>query len=108
MLARHYEYSSVVLANAEELFAYVDDQTRLSSHMSKSSWKMGGGEMRIESDVGRGRSVGSKIRLSGRVLGLSLFVEEIVTERTVPRRKVWETIGRPRLLVIDIIGWGSR
>ena len=56
--------------------------------------------MRVESDVGRGQSVGSRIRLSGRVLGLSLFVEEIVTERTLPRRKVWETIGRPRLLVI--------
>ena len=100
MLSRHYEYKSDVLAPVEEVFAYADDQTRLSSHMSQSSWKMGGGEMKIESDQGRGQAVGSKIRLSGRVLGINLFVDEVVTERTAPRRKVWETIGQPRLLII--------
>lgn len=100
MLNRHYEYKSDVLASAEEVFAYADDQTRLSSHMSQSSWKMGGGEMKMESDQGKGQAVGSKIRLSGRVLGIDLLVEEVVTERTAPRRKVWETIGQPRLLVI--------
>ena len=100
MLNRHYEYKSGVLASAEEVFAYADDQTRLSSHMSQSSWKMGGGEMKMESDQGKGQAVGSKIRLSGRVLGIDLLVEEVVTERTAPRRKVWETIGQPRLLVI--------
>ena len=100
MLNRHYEYKSDVLAPAEEVFAYADDQTRLSSHMSQSSWKMGGGEMKIESDEGKGQVVGSRIRLSGRVLGIDLLVEEVVTERTAPRRKIWETIGQPRLLVI--------
>ena len=99
-LDRHCEYEAFVSAAPEQLFAYVDDQTLLSSHMSQSSWKMGGGKMSIEFDQARGQAVGSKIRLSGRVLGISVFVEEIVTERAVPRRKVWETIGQPRLLVI--------
>jgi hypothetical protein len=56
--------------------------------------------MEIESDEGRGRTVGSRIRMAGRVFGILLTVEEVVTERDPPRRKVWETIGRPRLLVI--------
>jgi hypothetical protein len=56
--------------------------------------------MLIESDAAQGRSVGSWIRLSGRVLGMSLSVEEVVMERAPPRRKVWETSGNPRLLVI--------
>jgi hypothetical protein len=38
--------------------------------------------------------------MSGRMLGLSLHVEEVVTERVVPERKVWETVSVPRLLVI--------
>ena len=38
--------------------------------------------------------------LSGRVLGVPLSVEEIVTERQPPLSKVWQTIGVPRLLVI--------
>jgi hypothetical protein len=44
--------------------------------------------------------VGSRIRLSGRVLGVELSVEEVVVERNPPHRKVWETTGTPKLLVI--------
>jgi hypothetical protein len=61
---------------------------------------MAGGSMNIEFDEGRGKAVGSKIRLTGRVLGAPLSVEEVVTEHTPPRRKVWETTGVPNLLVI--------
>jgi len=56
--------------------------------------------MEIELDDGRGQRVGSRIRLSGRVFGVQLSVEEIVTERNPPHCKVWETTGSPRLLVI--------
>ena len=51
-------------------------------------------------DERRGQSVGSHIRVSGRVFGLELSVDEVVTERQPPTRKVWETVGSPRLLVI--------
>ena len=56
--------------------------------------------MRVEVDAGLGQKVGSRIRLAGRVLGIELSVEEVVTERNPPFRKVWETTGSPRLLVI--------
>ena len=56
--------------------------------------------MEIGLDADGGRKVGSRIRLAGRVFGIELSVEEIVTERDPPRRKVWETTGSPRLLVI--------
>ena len=56
--------------------------------------------MAIEFDASVGRAVGAIIRLRGRVLGIPLSVEEIVTERKPPLRKVWETTGRPQLLVI--------
>jgi hypothetical protein len=100
MLTQHDERSAVVQSSADRVFAYVDDHTRLSSHMSQSSWKMGGGRMAIELDEGRGQRVGSRIRLTGRVLGMELAVEEMVTERTPPHRKVWETTGAPKLYVI--------
>jgi Polyketide cyclase / dehydrase and lipid transport len=99
-LTHHYEASAFVQAPMDEVFAYVDDPTRLSSHMSKSSWMMGGGQMEIELDSGRGQNVGSRIRLVGKVFGMRLSVEEVVTERNPPHRKVWQTIGSPRLLVI--------
>jgi hypothetical protein len=38
--------------------------------------------------------------LSGRVFGVRLFLDEVVTRRNPPFDKVWETVGSPRLLVI--------
>lgn len=56
--------------------------------------------METKLDDGRGQKVGSRIRLAGRVFGVELSVEEIVTLRNPPQRKVWETTSAPQLLVI--------
>ena len=100
MYTRHEVARGRIAATAGQTFAYLDDQTRLSSHMSKRSWKMGWGKMDFTLDDGGGHTVGSHVRLSGRVLGVRLFLEEVVIERDAPRHKAWETVGEPRLLVI--------
>ena len=100
VLGRHYESRVLIKAPAEDVFAYVDDPAHLSSHMDESSWMMGGGRMDISVDDGRGQRVGSHIRLSGKVFGVTLFLDEEVTRREPPRMKVWETVGNLRLLVI--------
>ena len=100
MLAFRFESEVAVNAPANAIFSYLDDHRRLSAHMSKSSWMMAGSRMSIELDASEGRAVGAIIRLRGRVLGIPLSVEEIVTERSPPLRKVWSTTGRPHLLVI--------
>jgi transketolase C-terminal domain/subunit len=79
MYTRHEESSAVISARPESVFAALDDHARLSSHMSRSSWQMGGGKMQTIVDRQQGRSVGSHIILQGSVLGISLFVEEAVT-----------------------------
>jgi hypothetical protein len=100
MYARHKEYSATVTASAEALFAHLDDQTRLSAHMSKRSWKMGWGRMETVLDAQHGQSIGSHIVLRGRVFGIRLYLDEIVTMREPPLRKYWEAVGEPRLLVV--------
>ena len=55
MAARHHDGSVFVDAPPEKVFAFVDDHSRFSSHMSQSSWMMGGGRMRVELDEARGR-----------------------------------------------------
>ena len=100
MLTHRHESNGFVQCPMDQVFAHIDDHTRLSSHMSEASWKMGGGRMQTELDAGRGQNVGSRIRLSGRVFGVALSVEEIVVERDPPHRKVWATTGAPKLLVI--------
>ena len=100
MFSDHFEASAFVAAPSDIVFAYADDPARLSSHMSESSWMMGGGRMETELDAGRGQTVGSRISLSGRVFGVNLSLDEVVIERVPPQRKAWQTTGSPRLLVI--------
>lgn len=100
MASRHFEARAHIAAARPKVFEFLDDHVRLVSHMSKSSWTMGGGRIVLDADSGEGRAVGSKLRLSGRAFGIGLQVEEVITERTPPQRKVWETAGAPRLLVI--------
>ena len=68
--------------------------------MSRPLWRMAGGSMSIEMDEAEGRQVGSKVKLSGRILDLELSLTEQVTERRPPSRKTWEKVGSPHLLVI--------
>jgi hypothetical protein len=96
----HAESRGRLQAPAGRVFAHLDDHTRLSAHMSRRSWRMGWGRMDLHLDERAGRAVGSRIRLEGRILGLWLALEEVVTEHAPPTRKVWATVGTPRLLVI--------
>ena len=96
----HHRSEVAVDTDAQSLFAHIDDHRRLVGHMEKPSLMMAGATMRVDTDALRGQAVGSLIRVTGRVLGVNLMVEEVVTERVPPLRKTWETRGEPRLLVI--------
>ncbi len=112
MQARNYHHQKEVIipASQAEVFAYLDDQTRLAAHMEKRSMMLLGGRMTYDFDAAQGRSVGSVIRMGGHFLGLALVVVEVVTERTPPAHKTWETRGRQRLLIIDsyVMGFETR
>ena len=117
LLGYERQYSEIVAldANAEEVFAFADDFTRLSSHMGQSSAMMMGSSMQTSFDEGRGQAVGSHVRMTGRMLGIDLLLDEVVREREAPLHKAWETVGTPRLLVIggyrlgfDITSIGQR
>ena len=82
------------------IFDFVDDHRNLSSHMSKSSWMMGGGRMEVSTDSGHGQKIGSHICLSGSAFGIPINLDEVVTQYQKPRIKVWETVGAPKLLVV--------
>ena len=87
-------------APSANVFDFMDEHTNLSSHMSESSWMMGGGHMQTQIDDGKGRQVGSHIRLNGKVLGIPIFLDEVITQHQRPYRKTWQTVGNIRLLVI--------
>lgn len=97
---RYYSEAAVLNATEAEAFAFADDFGKLSSHMFGSPMMMIGSSMRMVLDAGRGHTVGSHVTMAGRMLGVEISLEEVVRVREPPRRKEWETIGSPRLLVI--------
>jgi len=99
-LPLHDEASALVHAPVDRVFGYLDDPRSLSAHMGESSMMMMGSRMAMELDDKGGRAIGSKIRLYGRMIGIPLSLEEVITERQPPWKKVWETIGTPNLMVI--------
>jgi len=102
----HAETRAEVHAPPDRVFALIDDHARLSAHMNRSSWQMGGGKMETVLDEGDGRRVGSHIRMHARVLGIGLSLDEVVTVREAPWKKIWETVGSPRLIVIGAYRMG--
>ena len=96
----HEASTALVHAPVDQVFAYPDDPRALAAHMGESSLMMLGSRMSINVDAHGGRVVGSKIRMDGRMMGIPLSLEEVITERPIPSRKVWQTIGTPKLLII--------
>ncbi len=97
----HYSTKVKLKASVAEAFAYLSDPQKLSSHMGKSSWMMGGAAMSIRLDEKNGKTLGSEIVLEGKMMGMPLFVREIVTECVPPTKKTWETRGPQKMIVID-------
>ena len=96
----HAESSALAHATVDRVFAYLDDPKALAAHMGESSMMMMGSRMSIDVDADGGRVVGSRIRMQGSMMGISLSLEEAITERQVPYKKIWETIGTPDLKVM--------
>lgn len=82
------------------VFDFLDDQANLSAHMSQSSGMMLGSTMDIRMEPDHTRRVGSTFGFTGRIFGIPLAVDEVVTGRVPPTEKTWETTAEPRLWVI--------
>lgn len=102
----HHRSEVQVAVEPLRLFYWLDDPRRLASHMERPSLMTAGSSMQFETDSGLGQVVGSHIRMFGRVLGIQLALDEIVTLREPPFRKSWKTVGEPRLLVIGAYRMG--
>ena len=100
------EARSTIAAKADAVFAFLDDQASLGGQMEKPTAMMLGGSMHYTFDDGEGRTVGSVIRMDGKILGLTLTLQEEVAEHEPPRRKVWQTVGTPHILVVGAYRMG--
>jgi hypothetical protein len=68
--------------------------------MNESSGMMMGSRMKTTIDKDHFQKVGSHLQMEGNILGINLFLDEVVIEHVSPKTKVWKTIGKPKLLVV--------
>jgi hypothetical protein len=67
---------------------------------------MFGGQMGLVADAHEGKEIGSIIHLSGAFAGIPISVAQIITDRTPPTRKVWETLPQAQLLILEAYRMG--
>jgi hypothetical protein len=91
--------------SAPAVFARLDDHRRLARHMERPDWRMLGSHLDLDVDPGT-KPIGQHMRWTGRIAGLAVSADEVVVERVPPERKVWETVGAVRLLVIGAYRMG--
>lgn len=99
--ARHYEETTHLRIPIEEVFAFADDHNNFSAHMNSNQGMMMGGKFETVIDEGKGQTKGSHIIMKGSVLGINLFLDEVITTHGPPNSKKWQTVGEVKLLVID-------
>lgn len=104
----HEERQSSIAVAPEVLFDHLDDPAQFGRHMAKPSLMMLGGSMSYVLDSAGGRAVGSRITMTGSVMGFKLAVDEVVVVHAPPREKVWETVGSPQLIVLRAYRMGFR
>ena len=104
--SHHFQQSVTLAEQANVVFEHLDDFERLGAHMMRSNGMMAGSRMRYEFDDARGRAEHARVHLRGSVLGFALTIDEEVVERTPPVAKTWQTIGTPRMLVLDAYRMG--
>lgn len=105
---RHFEESVSVQEKPETIFAYADDHRNFSAHMNQSSMMMVGSKMETKTDEGEGKKVGSHITMSGTMMGVNLYLDEVITVHEPPRQKEWQTVGNINLLVIGHYALGFK
>ena len=77
----------------------MDDLSKTGMPMSEGS--MMAGNLKLEHLSGPEKGVGATFRWKGKVMGFSLDFTETVTHWTENKEKIWETIGTPKLVILD-------
>lgn len=95
------KYGIEILAPPEKVFAHMDDINNVGWHMSgESSMPMMGSRLELEV-IDDKKGSGAAYRLKGSVMGMVIDIEETVTKWIENKEKTWQTIGKPKMIVMS-------
>jgi hypothetical protein len=90
-----------IKAAPEKVFGFVDDIQHTGWHMKKSSMAMMGSKLTLEVLSKNKTGLGATYRWYGQVMGMAMDFSEEVTEWVKNKRRVWETTGKPKLIIMN-------
>jgi hypothetical protein len=89
-----------IQASPQVVFDFMDDVHKAGWHMEQSSMPMMGSKMQIETLSKNQTGVGATYRWTGKVLGLPIDFSETVVKWENGRKRIWRTIGVPKIIII--------
>ena len=89
-----------IRAPVDVVFRHVDDIRNTGMHMTDSSMPMMGGGLALEALPPIASGVGATYRMHGKVMGMTIDFTETVTEWVRNRKRVWKTVGEPKLVIM--------
>ena len=94
-------YEIEILATPEKVFAHMDDINNVGWHMSgESSMPMMGSRLRLEV-IDDKKGIGATYRWKGSVMNMPIDIKETVTKWIKNGEKSWQTIGKPKMIVMS-------
>ena len=85
----------------EKVFAQMDDFSKTGMHMSESSMMMMGSKLKLEQLSPNPAGVDAKYHWYGRMMGMTIDFNEIVTKWQPPKLKEWETVGKAKIIIMS-------
>ncbi|QEM07131.1 hypothetical protein DIU31_027840 [Mucilaginibacter rubeus] len=95
--------SKSVLINStpEKVFNQMDDFSKTGMHMSESSMMMMGSKLRLEQISSNPTGLGAAYRWYGKMMGMTIDLNETVTKWQPPQLKEWETTGEAKIIIMS-------
>ena len=97
----HLSQQTLIRANPDLVFAYLDDIHNAGWHMEKSSMPLMGSKMTVEILSKQKSGLGATYHWTGRVLGMPLDFSETVVKYVPNKERIWKTIGEPKIIIMS-------
>jgi hypothetical protein len=92
--------SILIHSTPEKVFARMDNLGNTGMHMTENSTMMMGSKLELKQLSQNATGLNSKFRWSGKMMGLKMDFTVIVTKWVKDREKVWETIGKAKMIIM--------
>ena len=91
----------LIHSTPEKVFTYMDNIGNTGMHMTKSSTLMMGNKLELKQLSENATGLNSKFRWFGKMMWFTMDFTVVVTKWIKDKEKVWETIGKAKMIIMD-------